>query len=589
MANALSLSRGDWTAVPTSNAGDSLLRARARTGAVPPPGYAPTRVSPKRAAAPAQGLPSKVDWRAVNGQNYVTAVRDQGACGSCVAFGTLGVVESMARIESKKPKLPIDLSESDLFNCYGAKHGAGACPEGGWWPDDAWSGVKAGIVDEATCPYRELDQICRRGADAASRRTSVSKPITIDNGDIAAMKRHIATVGPLSACFEVFEDFYSFYGSGVYSYKPKTAGEFIGWHCVQVVGYDDTRSCWIAKNSWGTGWGEKGFFRIAYADQELGFDAQMWGGTGVDSYLLKMPTLHVLGLGAGAIWHTIRNTKGAWQKSFGKLPRPSGTGSAAFTQVASGGVGSTLHVLGIMNSTIWHTTRKANGSWQQNFGRVPGGSGFATVACAGVGDSLHLVGVTGGKIRHTIRRADATWQPSWGTVPGVPAQSVDDTTEISCAGIGGELHIVARFKDGRLWHTVRRSNGSWPAAWDVLKSASSTAPSAFSGVSCAATLQGLQVVGLSGGRPWHTVRRPDGTWQASFGSVQNQLQNDPGLFSAVRAAGGFSTLQLVGLSNGVAWHTLRSADGVWQPKYGRVPSTSAVPGGQFQSIAVAAT
>src|SRR5206468_3305820 len=52
-------------------------------------------------------------------------------------------------------------------------------------------------------------------------------------------------------------------------------------HCVSVVGYDDVAGCWICKNSWGPGWGDRGFFRIAYG--EVGIDASMWGvivGTG---------------------------------------------------------------------------------------------------------------------------------------------------------------------------------------------------------------------------------------------------------------------------------------------------------------------
>ena len=50
------------------------------------------------------------------------------------------------------------------------------------------------------------------------------------------------------------------------------AGHFKGLHAVAVVGYDDGQRCWIVKNSWGTNWGEGGFFRIGYG--ECGLDTQ---------------------------------------------------------------------------------------------------------------------------------------------------------------------------------------------------------------------------------------------------------------------------------------------------------------------------
>ena len=40
----------------------------------------------------------------------------------------------------------------------------------------------------------------------------------------------------------------------------------LGNHCVLIVGYDDVNQCFIVKNSWGTGWGEAGYFRIAYSE-----------------------------------------------------------------------------------------------------------------------------------------------------------------------------------------------------------------------------------------------------------------------------------------------------------------------------------
>jgi hypothetical protein len=71
---------------------------------------------------------------------------------------------------------------------------------------------------------------------------------------------------------------------------------------VSCVGYDDNQGCWICKNSWGTGWGESGFFQIAYGqgkypDGSGGIDSQMWAidgiaGTGWEN------GVHVLGLWA---------------------------------------------------------------------------------------------------------------------------------------------------------------------------------------------------------------------------------------------------------------------------------------------------
>jgi hypothetical protein len=44
----------------------------------------------------------------------------------------------------------------------------------------------------------------------------------------------------------------------------------VGNHAICVIGYDDTQNCWICKNSWGTGWGDSGFFKIAYGQCGIG-------------------------------------------------------------------------------------------------------------------------------------------------------------------------------------------------------------------------------------------------------------------------------------------------------------------------------
>jgi hypothetical protein len=90
--------------------------------------------------------------------------------------------------------------------------------------------------------------------------------------NVAGMKDWIATKGPLAACFTVYSDFFA-YHTGVYRRSPAAAVR--GGHCVCVVGFSDALGAWICKNSWGTGWGDNGYFSIAYG--ECGIDASMWG------------------------------------------------------------------------------------------------------------------------------------------------------------------------------------------------------------------------------------------------------------------------------------------------------------------------
>ena len=66
---------------------------------------------------------------------------------------------------------------------------------------------------------------------------------------------------PVPCGMYVYEDLKNYVG-GVY--EPLTGQENLGGHLVCIVGFDDSQSCWIVKNSWGPDWGEDGFFRINY-------------------------------------------------------------------------------------------------------------------------------------------------------------------------------------------------------------------------------------------------------------------------------------------------------------------------------------
>jgi cathepsin B len=68
--------------------------------------------------------------------------------------------------------------------------------------------------------------------------------------------------------FTVYEDFMN-YKSGVYKHQT---GSQLGGHAVKIVGWGD--GYWIVANSWGTSWGEKGFFNIAFGN--CGIDSAVY-------------------------------------------------------------------------------------------------------------------------------------------------------------------------------------------------------------------------------------------------------------------------------------------------------------------------
>lgn len=242
------------------------------------------------------GAPASFDWRNHNGGNYVTSVKNQGSCGSCVAFGSLGVVESKIKID-RGANYAIDLSEAHLFYCIARSQGR-TCGNG-WYQDPPFVALKdTGVTDEACYPYTSGDQNCTgRCTDWQNRVVKITGHTVLTT--IASMKEWLSTKGPLQTCFTVYNDFFS-YSSGVY---VKTNNTSAGGHCVMVVGYNDAQQCWICKNSWGTGWGESGFFRIKYG--QVGIDSRMVGVNGI------VDTRWVKGKKIQGLWSNASD-KNAW-------------------------------------------------------------------------------------------------------------------------------------------------------------------------------------------------------------------------------------------------------------------------------------
>ncbi|CAG9770898.1 unnamed protein product [Ceutorhynchus assimilis] len=193
-----------------------------------------------------EDLPRDVDW---SKHGAVTGVKNQGQCGSCWSFSATGALEAAWY---RKHGHLISLSEQNLVDC-SWKYGNHGC-KGGWmhW---AYNYIKAngGIDTEQAYPYHAHNQACHY--NPRSRGATVAAVVQF-KGE-GALQQKVASVGPIAIAAEVGHNFH-FYHSGVY-YEPH-CGHSLN-HAMLVVGYGN--NYWLVKNSWGTGWGDRGYIRMA--------------------------------------------------------------------------------------------------------------------------------------------------------------------------------------------------------------------------------------------------------------------------------------------------------------------------------------
>jgi C1A family cysteine protease/predicted secreted protein len=198
-----------------------------------------------------------------------TPVRDQGNCGSCWAFGTVGSLEQAILIQDGASK---DLSEQYLVSCNTDGWGC----SGGFWAHDyhEWKVPPGepgpGAVYESDFPYTATDAPC---GGPYTHHETIADWVYIGNDrsvpSTDAIKQAILDHGPVSAAVCVNTAF-QLYTGGVFN--PS------GWclsinHAIVLVGWDDNLGAWRLRNSWGPDWGEDGYMWIAYGKNYVGYSA----------------------------------------------------------------------------------------------------------------------------------------------------------------------------------------------------------------------------------------------------------------------------------------------------------------------------
>ncbi len=216
---------------------------------------------------PPRDMPTALDWRAMDGEDYSTPIKDQDPCGTCQTFCFMAATEALLKIHQGNSFIQPDLSEQHVYSC------DGPIPYTLFHP--AIYMTSNGAADESCMPYncdsgyrQPCDEKC---GDWSVRSLKISdwKMYMFPNPETI---KGLLQYGPIVAGFQVFADFQNYTG-GVYEHVE---GGILGGHGVAVFGYgeDEEGGYWICKNSWGANWGEDGWFKIRWGSGLLGFGYQ---------------------------------------------------------------------------------------------------------------------------------------------------------------------------------------------------------------------------------------------------------------------------------------------------------------------------
>lgn len=204
---------------------------------------------------------------------YCTTMEDQGRLGSCTGHAVTSAMEILLNRQNRRIEL------SRLFVYYQARllEGTTAYDAGAYLRDAVKAANKWGASDERVWVYniRYFNKPPAKQAyqDAIKRRITEYRRCPTFTEIRASLEQGYPVVGGIL----LYSSFLSTTTAktGVMTHPDKSTERFLGGHAVCFVGYDDTKQHFIAKNSWGTQWGDKGYFYVPYSvvkDSTLSMD-----------------------------------------------------------------------------------------------------------------------------------------------------------------------------------------------------------------------------------------------------------------------------------------------------------------------------
>lgn len=204
-------------------------------------------------------LPDSVDWVA---KGVLGEVKNQGQCGSCYSFSTIGSLEGLYTIKTGKQ---ISFSEQQIVDC-STSFGNEGC-NGGSMDQSFQYIMKNGITTESSYPYTAVESPCHLNG---SMLKFISGFVDVPHNNELQLKQAVA-LQPVSVAIEADQQTFQFYQSGIIG--TSSCGTNLD-HGVVVVGYGvdsvSGKKYWKVRNSWGSAWGDKGYVLLERTDSPNG-------------------------------------------------------------------------------------------------------------------------------------------------------------------------------------------------------------------------------------------------------------------------------------------------------------------------------
>jgi len=242
-----------------------------------------------------ENLPTSFDWRWTNNTVFTTKIGNQlqpKFCGSCWAFASTSALADRIKIQTKAQTSDIILSVQALLDC-GNNYGTGGCGGG-----DAGLANKFfhdyGITDDTCAPYMAVDYwmeselpceetMCRQcdrygtcSAVPNATRYYASEFGVLPTLNVTAMMAEIWMRGPIVCSMYAHSQSFEDYTGGIIT-DPKVYP--YQTHDISIVGWGETTEglkYWIVRNSFGTQWGEIGWFQIERGTNCLLIEESCW-------------------------------------------------------------------------------------------------------------------------------------------------------------------------------------------------------------------------------------------------------------------------------------------------------------------------